>query len=159
MKKLSVWTLMLAVLAGAAVVVKTKSITNMSQASINDARSTSVAFRDGMYLGKLAAQKGEPQHIAVARWAFDADRESFAAGYTQGYSANLLQAGVVKTQSANGAFRDGLYLGELDAKQGNGQHIASGRWSRGEDRASFVDGYNRAYGAVSLARVDNNNWN
>jgi hypothetical protein len=158
MKKLSVWTLVLAVLVGAAVVLKTKTVTNMSQASISDARSTSVAFRDGMYLGKLTAQKGEPQHVAVARWAFEADRESFTEGYAHGYSANLLTDDVAKAQSTNGAFRDGLYLGELDAKQGNGQHIASGRWSTGQDRASFVDGYSRAYDAVSLARLDNNNW-
>jgi hypothetical protein len=149
---------MFAVLAGAAVVVKTKTVADISQGSMNGARSASVAFRDGMYLGKLAAQKGEPQHVAVARWAFDRDRESFASGYAQGYSANLLQAGVVEAQSTNGAFRDGLYLGKLDARQGNGQHIASGRWSTGQDRASFMDGYNRAYDAVSLARVDNNDW-
>ncbi len=159
MKKLSVWTLGLAVLVGTAFFARTKGANNISHILTNgDTQSTTAAFRDGLYLGKLAAQSGEAQHVATSRWASEADRKSFADGYQQAYLANLQETVAIKTQLTDAAFRDGLYLGQLDAKQGSGQHIASGRWSTDKKRASFVDGYNQAYNAVSLARVDEKNW-
>ena len=39
-------------------------------------------------------------------------------------------------QTANGAFRDGLYLGRLSAGRGTGMNMASGRWATEADRAS-----------------------
>jgi hypothetical protein len=54
-------------------------------------------------------------------------------------------------QATNGAYRDGLYLGKLDAENGNEQHIATGRWPGAEDRGSFSDGYRQAYRQVSAA--------
>ncbi len=47
------------------------------------------AFRDGLYLGRLAAQSGDERHISVGRWATAQDRSSFSAGYEQGYSEFL----------------------------------------------------------------------
>lgn len=49
------------------------------------------AFRDGLYLGKLAAGQGHPLHLAVGRWSTDRDRASFSAGYRQGYGNRLHQ--------------------------------------------------------------------
>ena len=46
------------------------------------------AFRDGLYLGKLAAQHGDPLHPAIGRWSRDQDRAMFAAGYRRGYNEN-----------------------------------------------------------------------
>jgi hypothetical protein len=43
------------------------------------------AFRDGLYLGKLAAQSQRVQRPAIGRWSGDQDRVSFAAGYRLGY--------------------------------------------------------------------------
>jgi hypothetical protein len=41
-------------------------------------------YRDGLYVGKLVAQRGE-QHLApVGRWATQTDRDAFLAGYEQG---------------------------------------------------------------------------
>ena len=41
------------------------------------------AYRDGLYVGKLVAQRGE-QHVApVGRWATQTDRDAFRAGYEQ----------------------------------------------------------------------------
>lgn len=41
------------------------------------------AYRDGLYVGKLVAQRGE-QHVApVGRWATQTDRDAFLAGYEQ----------------------------------------------------------------------------
>jgi len=45
--------------------------------------SLTAAYRDGLYVGKLAAQRGE-QHLApVGRWSAPNDRDAFLAGYQQ----------------------------------------------------------------------------
>lgn len=43
------------------------------------------AFRDGLYLGKLAAENAQPQRLAIGRWSTEQDRTQFAAGYRRGY--------------------------------------------------------------------------
>jgi len=43
------------------------------------------AFRDGLYLGRLAAERGQPRHVASGRWSTTDNRALFAAGYEQGY--------------------------------------------------------------------------
>ena len=50
------------------------------------------AFRDGLYLGKLSAQHGQPPRPAVGRWSTEHDRSLFAAGYRQGYDEVLASA-------------------------------------------------------------------
>ncbi len=47
--------------------------------------ATSGPFRDGLYLGGLAATSDETPHISSGRWSTSADQEAFAAGYEQGY--------------------------------------------------------------------------
>jgi hypothetical protein len=50
------------------------------------------AYRDGLYVGKLVAQRGE-QHLApVGRWATQTDRDAFLAGYEQA-NPEIAQAG------------------------------------------------------------------
>jgi hypothetical protein len=51
------------------------------------------AFRDGLYLGKLAAERGQPLRLAVGRWSTDQDRSMFTAGYRRGYNESLANAG------------------------------------------------------------------
>jgi hypothetical protein len=55
----------------------------------NPELTTNGAFRDGLYTGKLAGQSGDQYHVATARWANGDDRVRFAAGYDQGYKAQL----------------------------------------------------------------------
>ena len=43
------------------------------------------AFRDGLYLGKLAAAGGKPRRLAIDRWNTEPDRAMFSAGYHRGY--------------------------------------------------------------------------
>jgi plastocyanin len=50
------------------------------------------AFRDGLYLGKLAAERGLAPHVARGRWSTEADRSSFSAGYQRGYKEARGQA-------------------------------------------------------------------
>jgi len=58
-------------------------------ANQNVAHRTDGAFRDGWYLGKLAAESGAAPHVAIGRWATLADRTSFTSGYQQGYGEIL----------------------------------------------------------------------
>jgi hypothetical protein len=55
----------------------------------NVAQITDGAFRDGLYLGRLAAEGGSEPHVAIGRWATEEDRSSFKAGYHRGYSELL----------------------------------------------------------------------
>jgi hypothetical protein len=47
--------------------------------------------------------------------------------------------------AANGAFRDGLFVGKLAAERGEAMHPLSGRWTAEGDRISFIAGYQRGY--------------
>ena len=55
----------------------------------NVAQITDGAFRDGLYLGRLAAEGGSEPRVAIGRWATEEDRSSFKAGYHRGYSELL----------------------------------------------------------------------
>lgn len=54
------------------------------------------AFRDGLYLGKLAAEHGDPIRPAIGRWSAYQDRSMFTAGYYRGYHESLANARVNK---------------------------------------------------------------
>jgi hypothetical protein len=43
----------------------------------------SAAYRDGLYVGKLAALRGARWLAPVGRWSAQNDREAFLAGYEQ----------------------------------------------------------------------------
>jgi hypothetical protein len=49
------------------------------------------------------------------------------------------------TQQTDAAFRDGFYLGRLDAEDGRKVRPSVGRWSAPKDRASFLAGYQQGY--------------
>ncbi len=50
------------------------------------------AFRDGFYLGKLAAVGGQPLRPALGRWSTKQDRAMFTTGYSRGYNETLGRA-------------------------------------------------------------------
>jgi hypothetical protein len=54
----------------------------ISQSSSIDPLLTG-AYRDGLYVGRLAAQQGEQRLAPVGRWATQIDRDAFLAGYAQ----------------------------------------------------------------------------
>ena len=43
------------------------------------------------------------------------------------------------------AYRDGVFLGELDARQGRRVQPSIGRWNNEKDRAFFKTGYDKGY--------------
>ena len=91
MKKLFLLTIVIALCLSAAAIIQSGRGSNASQNSSVDARQvTSGPFRDGLYLGKLAAECGGESHISSGRWATEADRASFTAGFQQGYHDGLV---------------------------------------------------------------------
>jgi hypothetical protein len=47
------------------------------------------AFRDGLYLGGLAAESTQQPRPQVGRWSTDQDRAAYTAGYRRGYNEAL----------------------------------------------------------------------
>jgi hypothetical protein len=47
---------------------------------------TSAPYRDGLYEGKLSAERGANRGIPRARWARQEDRDAFVAGFQKGCS-------------------------------------------------------------------------
>ncbi len=151
MKSISLWGLALILAVGAAAIVKFQ--TGSAAEQLDAKQVASAPFRDGAYLGKLQAARGEAPHVAIARWSNDADRELFAAGYESGYMEQLAQSRKAQNNTSpntGAAFRDGLYLGKLDSENGNAMHLAVGRWAQASDRAAFAEGYNQSYNNDSL---------
>src|SRR5579863_792908 len=69
-------------------------------------------------------------------------------------SAHTPRIAVTRSHEAtDGAFRDGLFLGRIDAEQGRQRHVSSGRWSSEADRRSFVLGYQQGYGKTQATGV------
>jgi hypothetical protein len=89
MKGLSLFALAIVVGMAAASVFQVNHLRNFPVAQENVKQTTDGAFRDGLYLGRLAAERGSEAHIAVARWATAQDRASFTAGYQRGYNEFL----------------------------------------------------------------------
>jgi len=92
MKNLPIFTIAIALCLGAAVAaIQNGRTSNGWQSSgIQTAHATSAPYRDGLYLGKLAAAGGGEPHISTGRWTTEADRASFKAGFQQGYDAGLV---------------------------------------------------------------------
>ena len=87
MKRLSLFACVVLLGLGTTVALQTRSRTTPSDAapSVVD-QATNGAYRDGLYLGTLAAGRGTPYHVSVGRWAREEDRTGFTAGYQQGYA-------------------------------------------------------------------------
>jgi hypothetical protein len=139
MKSLSAVVIGLALVAGVAGIYRGRSDVDVQLSEANDG-----AYRDGMYLGRLAAQNGEAPRISVGRWSGDEDRASFAAGYEQGYTATMA-ARRDAAHATSAAFRDGLFLGSLAVKRGERTQPSTARWATADDRELFVEGYQEAF--------------
>ncbi|MGB8581116.1 MAG: hypothetical protein WCD47_09865 [Candidatus Sulfotelmatobacter sp.] len=58
---------------------------NSSSTNLEARMQADGAFRDGFYLGKLAAESGQARRPAVGRWSAERDRVTFTSGYLRGY--------------------------------------------------------------------------
>lgn len=56
------------------------------------------AYRDGLYVGQLAARSGRQSRAPIGRWSAEKDRASFQAGYEHTYNAWSRQSSNAKSQ-------------------------------------------------------------
>lgn len=85
MNKLSKYALAFVIALGANGLLAYSSFKVTPEATQAERLATDGAFRDGLYLGMLAARNAEPLRPAVGRWSTERDRSTFIAGYTRGY--------------------------------------------------------------------------
>ena len=78
----AMFALVLIVVSSGAAILKTQT----DVAGIRNAQVTAAAYRDGAYLGKLAAEHGDPAHVSIARWSTEMNRELFSAGYENAHA-------------------------------------------------------------------------
>ena len=102
MEKLFTYALAIAVSLGTTVFLAKSQHTSGELQNTDVQFATDGAFRDGLFMGKLAAQRGDAMHPLAGRWSAEADRISFIKGYQRGYS-DFLAAAAPTAQ--NKAFR------------------------------------------------------
>jgi hypothetical protein len=154
MKRYAIWIVLLVVCTGAVVMAKKRGNDTVPQETRQQAESA--AYRDGLYLGKMAAERGDAAHVATARWSSDTDRVQFAAGYEQAFGAGAT-ANTQSDAKTVAAYRDGLYMGKLDSENGDDPHVAVARWSQPAHRAAFAEGYNQGFKNGESARTARTN--
>jgi len=89
MNRVSLFASLIALSLGTVSVFHVQRQPNFLSTNENVNHITDGAFRDGLYLGRLAAENGVAPHVVSGRWATEADRASFTAGYQKGYEAFL----------------------------------------------------------------------
>lgn len=87
-----IYALALVICLGTTAMLAVSNHNVKSNASVETAQTADGAFRDGLYLGKLAAESGQAPRPAIGRWSADQDRSRFAAGYRRGYSESVASA-------------------------------------------------------------------
>jgi hypothetical protein len=87
MTKLSACAMAIAVVLGTIAMLSNSKPAINSTSNVDVRLDSDGAYRDGLYLGKLAAASGQPQRLAVGRWSTDQDRATFTIGYRRGYGA------------------------------------------------------------------------
>lgn len=99
-------------------------------------------------LGLVGYSRYSAKPIEMQRAGYVANTTFHNAAWT----GQVPQAELVSENIANsdGAYRDGLYLGKLDAEHNRFYHVATGRWATAKDRQEFVNGYNRSFSDASL---------
>ena len=86
MNKLSLTAIALFVMTASALTLRNRG---MQAPASKPELATNAAYRDGLYLGRLAAEQGSPAHFATGRWARTEDRGDFVAGYQESYNEVL----------------------------------------------------------------------
>jgi hypothetical protein len=89
MSKLFTYVLAIAVSLGTTALLAKSKHTPNSNPSPDASLDADGAFRDGLYLGELAAGSGQSPRAAIGRWSTDQDRATFMAGFRRGYNETL----------------------------------------------------------------------
>ncbi|MCU1302173.1 MAG: hypothetical protein JWQ87_2457 [Candidatus Sulfotelmatobacter sp.] len=91
MKKLSICVFAVVLCLGATALLANSGQTIQPSEGSEARFAADGAFRDGLYVGRLAAEHGQRLRPAVGRWSTNQDRSMFAAGYRRGYNETLAQ--------------------------------------------------------------------
>src|SRR5712692_9443265 len=111
---------------------------------------TDAASRDGLFQGRLDAERGRKQHLASGRWNTDADRRSFVSAYLQAYR-----------ELGGRAVSEGLGSWQLAEQIGYHDGIADGLQQRQGPKpfqANATENYRRADRGYSESSVDLNQY-
>ena len=85
MYKLSTFATAIAICLGTTAVLNSSSHVTQPTRNVEASFAAAGAFRDGLYLGKLTADRGQPFRPGIGRWSSEQDRAMFTAGYRRGY--------------------------------------------------------------------------
>jgi hypothetical protein len=88
-KRLSFFVLAIAICVATVAIMQSGRHNDFQNVNENASQAASAAFRDGLYLGTLAAEHGAARHMATGRWGRPEDRALFVTGYQTGYSQSL----------------------------------------------------------------------
>jgi hypothetical protein len=140
----------IALICGAAGLVVNAGTSGNDDASARAAlHAGDAAFRDGMFHGRLQAQRGENPHFDTGRWSRDSDRQSFVAGYQDGYMEEQGGDAITATHGMEQlGYREGLDEGTQDRRNGRAFRLSPDYARAGssvEDRRNYVQGYASGY--------------
>jgi hypothetical protein len=85
MKKLSTYAFVIVICLGTTALLATSGRTIRPSEGSEAQFAVDGAFRDGLYLGRLAAERGELMRPSVGRWSTAQNRSMFSVGYRRGY--------------------------------------------------------------------------
>ena len=112
------------------------------------------AFRDGLFQGRLHAERGRKQHLSSGRWNVDSDRRSFVSGYLQAYREVYARAASAPPRAwqpaAQRGFRDGMADGLQQGRESKrSQPAATENYKRADrgysDSGGGLNQYERLY--------------
>lgn len=83
MQRLLTYVLAMGCVGTSAAMLVSRDMTLQTK-SANIQLTNDAAYRDGLYLGKLAQAANKTMRPPVGRWSTEKDRASFAAGFRQG---------------------------------------------------------------------------
>jgi hypothetical protein len=95
MQRLLAYVLAMGCVGTSAMLVQ-RDVTTWQKPSANVLLTNDAAYRDGLYLGKLAHAAKRQAHPPIGRWPTEKDRASFAAGYQQGFGEEPSQHSELK---------------------------------------------------------------
>lgn len=98
MKRLASYAIAIVVLATTALLATNGRTINLSESSEAQFAADG-AFRDGLHLGRFAAEQGQPSRACSGRWSAKQDRSMFTAGYQRGYSESLARAETISQRA------------------------------------------------------------
>ncbi|HXW90380.1 MAG TPA: hypothetical protein VEK33_07515 [Terriglobales bacterium] len=90
MRTISLYILAIALSAGSAATVRSAMRARSIHSNASALMENSAPFRDGLYLGQLAARNGNEPRSAAGRWASEENRAAFREGYRRGYRQALI---------------------------------------------------------------------